>query len=69
MIPLGVGGGVNIAAIGQQLAGCGYYSGVVELCVSVARQRDVEDTAMHHYSAGCPANDGKGELLISIFFV
>uniref|UniRef100_A0A2P2HZZ0 Nuclear pore complex protein Nup155-like n=1 Tax=Hirondellea gigas TaxID=1518452 RepID=A0A2P2HZZ0_9CRUS len=56
----GVGGCVNVAGVGAQLASGGCYTGLVDLALSVAGQRDKEDRALHYYHAGQPHTDTMG---------
>ncbi|KAF2344742.1 Nucleoporin Nup133/Nup155-like C-terminal [Trinorchestia longiramus] len=56
----GVGGCVNVAGVAAQLAGGGCYTGLVDLALSVAGQRDNEGRALLFYKTGQPPNDSKG---------
>ncbi|XP_018020303.1 nuclear pore complex protein Nup155 isoform X2 [Hyalella azteca] len=56
----GVGGCVNVAGVAAQLAGGGCYTGLVDLALSVAAQRDEEGRALLFYKAGRPSHDTKG---------
>lgn len=55
-----IGHHVNVPAICSQLAGGGAYEGIVDLCLSVAAQRDPAGLALHYYRNGEPPEDHQG---------
>lgn len=55
-----IGHHVNITGICSQLASGGAYEGVVDLCLSVASQRDPTGRALHYYKNNEPAEDHQG---------
>lgn len=57
-----IGHHVNITGICSQLASGGAYEGVVDLCLSVASQRDPTGRALHYYKNNEPAEDHQGYL-------
>ncbi|XP_042856337.1 nuclear pore complex protein Nup155-like [Penaeus japonicus] len=55
-----IGHHVNVNGISSQLASGGAYEGVVDLCLSVAAQRDPAGLALHYYKNNEPADDHQG---------
>lgn len=55
-----IGHHVNVSGICSQLASGGAYEGVVDLCLSVAGQRDPANIALHYYKNNEPAEDHQG---------
>ncbi|KAG7173878.1 Nuclear pore complex protein Nup155-like [Homarus americanus] len=55
-----IGHHVNVNGIGSQLASGGAYEGVVDLCLSVAAQRDPTGLALHYYKNNEPTDDHQG---------
>ncbi|XP_069168199.1 nuclear pore complex protein Nup155 [Procambarus clarkii] len=55
-----IGHHVNVNGISSQLASGGAYEGVVDLCLSVAAQRDPPGLALHYYKNNEPADDHQG---------
>ncbi|KAK4316417.1 hypothetical protein Pmani_012431 [Petrolisthes manimaculis] len=55
-----IGHHVNVSGICSQLASGGAYEGVVDLCLSVAGQRDPACLALHYYKNNEPADDHQG---------
>ena len=49
-----------MAGICNQLASGSYYEGVVDLCLSVAMQRDQTGKGLHFYKNNEPSNDIEG---------
>ncbi|KAK8391628.1 hypothetical protein O3P69_017278 [Scylla paramamosain] len=55
-----IGHHVNITGICSQLVSGGAYESVVDLCLSVASQRDPTGRALHYYKNNEPAEDHQG---------
>ncbi|XP_066949536.1 nuclear pore complex protein Nup155 isoform X2 [Macrobrachium rosenbergii] len=55
-----IGHHVNVAGISSQLASGGAYEAIVDLCLSVAGQRDPTGIALHYYKNNEPAEDHQG---------
>lgn len=55
-----IGHHVNVSGISSQLASGGAYEAVVDLCLSVASQRDPTGIALHYYKNNEPAEDHQG---------
>ena len=53
---------MNVSGISSQLASGGAYEAVVDLCLSVASQRDPTGIALHFYKNNEPAEDHQGYL-------
>ncbi|KAG0722258.1 Nuclear pore complex protein Nup155 [Chionoecetes opilio] len=60
-----IGHHVNITGICSQLASGGAYEGVVDLCLSVASQRDPTGRALHFYKNSEPTEDHQGYVAFS----
>lgn len=64
-----IGHHVNVNGISSQLASGGAYEGVVDLCLSVAAQRDPAGLALHYYKNNEPADDHQGYMAFTSRFV
>ncbi|XP_041977071.1 nuclear pore complex protein Nup154 [Aricia agestis] len=53
---------VNLPLVCSKLLSAGYYSGVVELCVTCASKLDPQDKALYYYKSDQPAQDREGQL-------
>ncbi|KAL0842019.1 hypothetical protein ABMA28_014235 [Loxostege sticticalis] len=53
---------VNLPLVCSKLVSAGFYSGVVELCVTCASKLDPQDKALHYYKSDQPAQDREGHL-------
>ncbi|GBP10894.1 Nuclear pore complex protein Nup154 [Eumeta japonica] len=53
---------VNMPIVCSKLLSCGFYSGVVELCVVCASRIDPQDKALHYYRSDQPSQDREGHL-------
>ncbi|XP_076062596.1 nuclear pore complex protein Nup154 [Oratosquilla oratoria] len=51
---------MNVGAMCSQLAACGAYDGIVDLCLSVAAQRDPHGLALHFHKNNEPHDDHQG---------
>ncbi|VVC96001.1 unnamed protein product [Leptidea sinapis] len=54
---------VNLPLVCSKLLSVGYYSGIVELCVTCAAKMDPQDRAMYYYKSDQPTQDREGHLL------
>ncbi|XP_026495219.2 nuclear pore complex protein Nup155 [Vanessa tameamea] len=53
---------VNLPLVCSKLVSVGYYSGVVELCVTCASKLDPQDKAVYYYKSDQPSQDREGHL-------
>ncbi|KAL7641759.1 UNVERIFIED_CONTAM: hypothetical protein RMT77_007633 [Armadillidium vulgare] len=60
-----IGQYVNVVGICSQLASGGWYEGVVDLCLSIASQRDPSGQALHYYKNNEPSDDPQGFMAFS----
>lgn len=64
-----IGHHVNVNGISGQLASGGAYECVVDLCLSVASQRDPAGLALNYYKNNEPADDHQGYMAFTSRFV
>ncbi|XP_068630123.1 nuclear pore complex protein Nup154 [Battus philenor] len=51
---------VNLPLVCSKLISVGFYSGVVDLCVTCASKMDPQDKALHYYKSDQPSQDREG---------
>ncbi|XP_038215888.1 nuclear pore complex protein Nup154 [Zerene cesonia] len=54
---------VNLPLVCSKLLSAGFYSGIVELCVTCASRIDPQDRALYYYKSDQPSQDRDGHLL------
>ncbi|CAG4909693.1 unnamed protein product [Colias eurytheme] len=54
---------VNLPLVCSKLLSAGFYSGIVELCVTCASRIDPQDRALYYYKSDQPSQDREGHLL------
>lgn len=53
---------VNLPLVCSKLVACGFFSGVVDLCVACASKLDPQNKAVHYYKSDQPSQDREGHL-------